>query len=122
MNLEEFIKTRIESVDELRVLLLFHARPQSDWCAEEIVQNLYLPPALVAVVLPRLVAKGLLSSAGDPPRYRFQPASAEIGGLIDQLAEMDRVRPVSLINLIYDRPKDIQAFADAFKLKKEEGK
>ena len=121
MNLEEFIRTRIESVDELRALLLCQGRSQADWDALEIAQKLYLQPPKTASVLAGLETKGLLVSAGEPPRYCVQPQSAELAGLIEQLAEMDRVRPVTLINLIYDRPRDIQAFADAFKLNKKEG-
>jgi DNA-binding IclR family transcriptional regulator len=116
LNLEEFIKTQLESVDELRTLLLVQGAPQADWDATEIAQKLYLQPAVVTSVLEKLTAKGFVTSAAQP-RYRYQPASPELAELIKQLAEMDRVRPVSLINMIYDRPTNLQAFADAFKLK-----
>jgi len=100
LNLEEFIKTQIESVHELRVLLLFQARSQADWGALEIARKLYLQPPLVAAILAQLETKGLFVSIGNPPRYCYQPQSAELAGLIEQLAERDRVQPVTLIKLI----------------------
>lgn len=100
MNLKEFIKTQIKSVPELRVLLFIQAWPQGDWDVREIARKLYLERPMVAVALTGLVCKGLLVSAGDPPRYRYQPQSVELAGLIEQLVEMDRVNPVTLVNLI----------------------
>ena len=104
LNLEEFIKTQIESVPELRALLFFQSRPQTDWDTVEVARKLYLQTPIAATVLTGLVAKGLLVSDGAPPRYRYQPQSAELAGLIEQLAEMDCVRPVTLINVITPLP------------------
>lgn len=100
MNLEEFIKTQIKSVPELRALLFFQAFPQTDWDAVEMARKLFLQPSMVAVVLTGLVSKGFLASAGDPPRFRYQPQSAALADWVVQLAQMDRVWPVTLINLI----------------------
>jgi hypothetical protein len=33
--------------------------------------------------------------------------------------ELDQKQPVTLVNLVYAKPKDVQAFADAFKLTKD---
>lgn len=119
MNLEEFIKTQIESVDELRALLMFHANPQVEWDTMVMAVKLYIQPAAAAAVLARLTAKGFLVASGGPNHYRFQPQSQELSQLVNELAELDRQRPVTLINMIYDRTKDIQAFADAFKIRRE---
>ena len=100
MNLEEFINNQIKSVPELRALLFCYAFPQTDWDAAEIARKLFLQPPRVAVILTGLVSKGLLASFGDPPRYRYQPQSAALADCVVQLAEMDRVWPVTLINLI----------------------
>lgn len=100
MKLEEFIKTQIKSVPELRALLFFQAFPQTDWDAVEIARKLFLQPPMVAVILTGLVSKGFLASAGDPPRYRYQPQSAALADWVVRLAEMDRFHPVTLVNLI----------------------
>lgn len=100
MNLEEFIKTQIKSVPELRALLFFYVFPQTDWDAVEVARKLFLQPSMVAVVLTGLMSKGFLASAGDPPRFRYQPQSAALADWVVQLAEMDRFHPVTLVNLI----------------------
>ena len=100
MNLDEFIKTQITSLAELRTLLLLHTRLEADWDALEIAIELQMEYAKVAGALAGLVSKGLLASAGIPPRYRYQPQSAAHADWVRQLAEMDRSQPVTLINLI----------------------
>ncbi|HEY3931807.1 MAG TPA: hypothetical protein VGM58_05500 [Verrucomicrobiae bacterium] len=119
MNLEEFIKTQLESVDDLRGLLLFHSNPQTEWDSTSLAVKLYIQPAAAAAVLARMAAKKFLIAEGQPVRYHFQPESPELAQLVKELAELDRQRPVTLINMIYARPEDLQAFADAFKIKKE---
>lgn len=79
--------------------------------------NLQVPATTNALI--RLVSDGLLAGEGEPLRYRFAPKSPELAQLVAELSQMDRERPVTLIKMIYDRTRDIQAFADAFKLKKE---
>jgi hypothetical protein len=119
LNLEEFIKTQLESVDDLRALLLLHSEPHVEWDALNLAVKLYIQPAAATAVLTRLTAKNFLTADGQPVRYRFQPQSPELLQLVKELAELDRQRPVTLINLIYARPEDLRAFADAFKIKKE---
>lgn len=85
----------------------------------EISVKLNIQVAATTQALIRLVSEGLISSNGDPMRYRFQPKSPELARLVGELSDMDRERPVTLIKMIYESRRDIQAFADAFKLKKE---
>lgn len=118
MKIEEFIRTQIESVDELRTLLLFHSAPGVTRDADEIAGKLYIPPAAVVGILESLTKKGILATAVEPNRYVFQPQSKELESLIEQLAKLDQEKPVTLIKMVYSGPKDIQAFADAFKIRK----
>ncbi len=106
-------------MDQLRAMLLLHASPQAEWDATDVGTRLYLTPALAAVVLARLEANGLLVSRGEPRRYQYQPQSPELTALVEEIVTLDRERPVTLIHMIYARPKDIKAFADAFKLRKD---
>ena len=121
MNLDQFIQTHLVTVDHLRVLLHLKGTPRTEWDVLDVATKLYLPPQTAAAVLAQLTANGLAVASGDPPRYRYQPRTPELAELVEKLAEMDRTQPVTLINLIYARPKDVQAFADAFKLRKEKG-
>ncbi|HVM48169.1 MAG TPA: hypothetical protein VMU04_09080 [Candidatus Acidoferrum sp.] len=121
MTLNQFILAHLGTVDHLRVLLHLMGTPRTEWDVLDVAAKLYLPPPSATAVLAELEAGGLAVVSGQPPRYRYQPRTPEMAGLVDKLAEMDRTQPVTLINMIYARPKDIQAFADAFKLRKEEG-
>ena len=116
MNLTEFIKTRVTSLNELRALLLFQSSPRVERDITEVGGKLYLRHSEAAAAINTLVARGILSSSDKPGHYLYRP-SDELALLVDQLAEMDRKHPVTLINLIFDHTRDIQAFADAFKLK-----
>jgi DNA-binding IclR family transcriptional regulator len=110
---------QIGSVNELRALLLLSRDPQTEWSAETLASKLYFQPSLATAVLTRLVASGFLVASAESHRYRFQPHSSELEKIVAELDELDRKRPVTLINMIYAKPADIQAFADAFKIKKE---
>lgn len=79
--------------------------------------NIQVPATTQALI--RLVGDGLLAGEGDPMRYRFQPRVEELARLTTELSQMDHERPVTLIKMIYDRTRDIQAFANAFKITKE---
>jgi hypothetical protein len=102
-------------------LLHLKGAPRTEWDVLDCATRLYLPPQNAAKVLHELAAKGLAVVTDEPPRYRYQPSSAELADFVEKLADMDRTQPVTLINLIYAQAKDIQALADAFKLRNEKG-
>ncbi len=85
----------------------------------EVGARLYLQPKRVSAVLASLLAGGLLVEDEDAC-FKFQPRSAELGRIVKELATLDEERPVTLIKLIYSRPDTLEAFADAFKLRREE--
>jgi hypothetical protein len=121
VNLKQFITTHLKTVDHLRCLLHLKSTPRTEWDVGDLSLKLYLTPAAAAAVLAELEAIGLVVGREEPPRYRYQPCNPELSQLVEGLAEMDRTQPVTLINLIYTRPKDAEAFADAFNLRKERG-
>jgi hypothetical protein len=119
LNPAEFIKAKVKTVDDLRALLLFQANPDIEMDATDVARKLYLPPATAAVILVKLAERGLLGRGSLESRYRYQPESPELAGLVEDVVKLDRERPVTLINMVYHPPANIQAFADAFKLKRE---
>ncbi len=119
MNINQFVQVYVESVDQLRVLLALQKDPAAEWDAGDLGAKLYLPVAVAAGALARLEASGLCASSGEPRRYRYGPKTEELSRLMVELATFDRQRPVTLINLVYARPTAVQAFAEAFKLRKE---
>ena len=117
MGIQQFILRHIATVDHLRALLLLREEAGRAWTAMEVTAALYLQPKAASGVLASLEASGLLSSAGG--EYRYGPRTPELARLADELATLDRERPVTLIKLIYSRPDTLEAFADAFKLRKD---
>jgi hypothetical protein len=87
-------------------------------------------PDVARRCLDELVAAGLVAAAG-PQEYAYAPASEDRRRAVDALAEMYNTKPVTLIRAIYSRPATpapppapaanaVQAFADAFRLRREE--
>lgn len=113
MTIEEFIRTQIETVDNLRVLLVLQSEPQTVWDAAAVSERTQLRPEVAVRVLEDLAAKGLIEVSSSQ-HYRYGPQRPEFAPLVEQLAQIDREHPVSLINLIYARPEDVKAFVEAF--------
>jgi hypothetical protein len=118
VTIEQFIRTQIEAVDNLRALLLLRFDPQARWDAGLVSAQLHLPPKYAARVLGDLAAKGLIDVSGGL-YYRYGPPLPEFAPLIEQLAPIDQEHTVSLLNLIYARPGDVKAFVEAFRGKRE---
>jgi hypothetical protein len=119
MDIAQFIRDHIENVDQLRVILLLYNSGGAHWSMIDLASRLYLNPTVVSQALAHLQAKGLAWAEGDSQQYCYRAASPEIARLMQETAELDRERPVSLLKLIYARPSDIQAFTDAFRLRKD---
>jgi hypothetical protein len=55
-----------------------------------------------------------------PPRYRYAPATAEQERVVEDLARCYNERRVSVITLIYSKPRDhIRSFANAFRIRED---
>ncbi len=120
-DLTKFIHANLTSVDQLRVLLLLFRSPAKEWEVMEVSSALYLQPDIAIAALAQLQACGLIVAGSSSRSYRYQPDTKKNAEFVQRVAQVDRERPVSLINLIYARPPDqAQAFADAFKLTKKE--
>jgi hypothetical protein len=100
----QFIRATFETVDQLRILLLLQASPERVWYPAVISSYLHTQPDVVESCLDILCRKGCIARPDDSePRYRYQPASAEIAQQISAVVEFDRTRPVTLIRLIYQK-------------------
>jgi hypothetical protein len=120
-DMRRFVVENIDSVEQLEVLLLLRADPAREWDAAAVSQALCTSLESVTKRLAGLRAQGLLAGSGEAGgRYRYGPSTAEQNHLVGALAEAYRERRVAVITLIYSKPADpVQAFADAFKLRKE---
>lgn len=112
-----FVYANIQSVDHFRVVLLLHDDPERSWQESEIVGRLRLPPPVVQTVVADLQMRGLVQLDQDGC-CRYAPKTEDLAAMMRKLADLDRERPVSLIRMIYSRPTEPQAFADAFRIRK----
>jgi hypothetical protein len=119
-DVTRFILTSIPSVPHLEAILLLRQDPLKDWDAKEAGSRLYIPEKRAEELLQELTQAGMFRSDGDPQTYRFLPASAELGELIEKLAEVYAKQIVVVTNLIHSKSSSqVQQFADAFKLRKD---
>jgi hypothetical protein len=121
-DVRRFVVEHINSVEQLEVLLLLSAQAGETWTAESVSQRLYTAPAAAAMRLDDLRQQGFLTSV-DAPEKAFRYRHGEQDAIVARVAELYRERRVSIITLIYSKPhQQVQAFADAFKLRKQSEK
>jgi hypothetical protein len=103
--LQQFVEQHIESLAELDALLLLREDPSRTWTPVEAAKALYTVPEMCASQLASLAKQGLVVHSNPPDAgYRYQPASAELDHLIDELAVLYGQRRVAVITLIYSKP------------------
>lgn len=123
-DIQRFILMNIESVAKIEALLLMRSQPEQAWDAELLARRLYIAPRDTEQILADLSELGLCQARDEQGGYfSYQPASPELKGLIDRLAEAYSRYLIPITNLIHQRsaPKRsaAQQFADAFKLRKD---
>jgi len=122
-EIQRFIRHNIKSLDYLKILLFFKENNDQKWTAYNIGKKLYLHHTIVKDILNFLSERGFLKIERQEKEhfYSYNPRNEDLHNRVEQLAQLDRHYPVSLINFIYSLSKNpIQSFADAFKLKSEE--
>jgi hypothetical protein len=124
-DVERFLGDHIESVEAVNVLLLLFEQPGRTWTADEVGRESRTNEFSADLHLRALSDRGLVRvSPGPPPAYQADPAFAPV---VASVARTFRERRVAVITFIYSRPDDadrqpadpVQAFADAFKLRKD---
>jgi hypothetical protein len=117
-----FLAQSIDSVEQLEVLLLLHQNASTEWTAESVARHLYREPTSVGRRLSVLRLLGLLQASDDPqPTFRYAPRSDAIHATVGRLADAYAQRRVTVLGLLASKPMDhVRAFADAFRIRREE--
>ena len=119
-SVKKFIVDYIDSVGKLEVLLRLARDEQRSWSAAEISRELRSNDALAERYLNELSARKLLRSESGV--YRYAPATVDLRENVSDLSNAYEIFHLRIIQLIYEKPaSSIQQFADAFKIKNEEG-
>lgn len=118
-ELERFIRKYVRSLSTLEILLLVHRTRGRSWTADEINRELRSSPQLVADVLARLEHAEFVRR-DENSRYHWEPSTPELQRLVSQLEDAQAAYPFSVVKTIYaTQTEQIQALADAFKIKRD---
>lgn len=116
-ELKRFVASHVDTVEQLEVLLLLQRHAAEVWTPQRVSTELRTSLMSATMRLERLCATGLCEELEGGVRLR--PAEPSVERAIRLVTAAYRDRRVSLIALIYSRPPaGVQAFADAFRLKK----
>lgn len=116
--IKKFVQERLDSVEQLNVLLLLRLSPDRVWSTEQISHELRSTDQSIQKRLEGLYSRNVLVRVPElQGGHRFSPASDECRQLIEELAVINHTKPYRIMELIYSRKSDaLQDFADAFKL------
>ncbi|WP_374516804.1 hypothetical protein [Brevundimonas sp.] len=114
-SLRAFIEAAFPTVWALETLLRLHREPDRSWTADALVADLRASGPLIEDCLRALERAGLI--AQQDGTWRFQPASATLADLVEQLARTYAERPFSITGMITRRDSGaLRGFADSFRL------
>jgi hypothetical protein len=117
-----FILDKIDTVAQLEGLLILWSTTDDEWSAQSLADRLYITEEQTVDLLGILCTRELIiTKAGKPPVFQYQPSSTELKEKVDRLARLYSKNLLAVTNLIHSKPKTrVQQFADAFKLRKKE--
>ena len=121
-ELRRFINS-IASIPHLEIMLLLQQTQGEVWDVKTIAQRMYITDAQADAMLKDLCAAGICKPAPNQTgEFIYSPAFAELGQLIDQLAEYYPRNLIQVTNMIHAKSASaqrVQMFADAFKFHKD---
>ena len=113
-----FVAASFPSVWALELLLALKREPRP-WPREELVSTLRASDLVVSKALDALVAAGMVSLEEGGARYL--PVNADVGAHVERAEELYRSRPNKVRRAIISASASSAiAFADAFKLRRDE--
>jgi hypothetical protein len=115
-----FVRRHFRSIEDLEITLLLFRTQDRWWSAPEISATLPTTPAIARDSLDRLSVRLVERRAGAEPTYRLAP-DAEVQDQVGALQEIYLQDRSALLGFIAPGTAAIRDFADAFRLKKEEG-
>jgi hypothetical protein len=123
-DIRRFLDGNIETIDQLEVLRVLGEKPDREWTITSLAAAVQADPKLVAAHVAALQGRGLLTvvTRDTESITRYGARTPDLQDLVGRLLQFYRERPVTMIKMVYERAKDpLRTFADAFRLRKEEG-
>lgn len=114
----QFLLRNIDSVAQWEGLLWLRGHSDAAWDADAVARHLYISEAETGALLSVLADRHILA-VEDGGLYRYKPETPETDALIAQCAELYRQYLIPVTKIIHSKPKRVQAFADAFRIRKD---
>lgn len=121
-EVKRFLEANIDSVDQLEILRVLGEDREREWAAADLARAVQTQPQAIGPHLAALKGRKLLTTQtrGTDLLCRYGPGTPELEALTDRLLQVYRERPVTMINIVYARAREVlKTFADAFRFKKE---
>lgn len=113
-----FVQSTFRSVWTLELLLFLRRHPSRTWIADELVVMLRSSENVVQQGIASLLAAGLIVM-NDSQAVRYAPASRALERLIEETETAYQSRPDAVRRAILAPGDKLQAFANAFRLRKD---
>lgn len=117
-----FLRQNIESLEELEVLLWVMDPPDRWWDVTALARSVGHDVSTARRALEHLASRNLLGiRVTNDIRYQFQPGTPALADACAACAEAYRTNPVAILRLIAELPRrSIRAFADAFRIRRDD--
>jgi hypothetical protein len=122
-DVKRFLDANVETIEQLEILRILGEDRQREWPTGELAREVQAQPPVLRVHLTALHGRGLvaLETRGADLVCRYGPKTPELEAGLDRFLQAYRERPVTTINLVYARARDVlRTFADAFRIRKED--
>lgn len=107
-EIARFVEANIESVDQLEILRVLAANPETAWNVAALAREIHGRPELIALHLNSLDGRGLLTvSRTAEVSYRYGATTPELQEKVHRLLKSYNERPVTMIKLVYARLNNI---------------
>lgn len=119
-DVRHLLTEHIRSIEQLEILLLLRDGASRCWTPAEVYQVVQSSERSVENTLASLHKQGLIVTAQGDAAYRFGPRSRQLEETVSNLAHFYSERRVRVVEAIYaERPSEVDAFAKAFRLRKD---
>jgi hypothetical protein len=120
-RVRSFLDGRIDSVEQLHVLILLHDSKGRAWTIAAISEELRSSESSVTKRLQTLIDRKILAPESvSGPKIEYHPYDVATDADITETAIFYREKPYRVIDIIFSKPRDpIQTLADAFRFKKD---
>jgi DNA-binding MarR family transcriptional regulator len=117
----QFLDANVDSIQQLEILRALGEDRGRQWTARELADASQTDLSAIANQLTQLETRGLVKTelTGNEMVCRYAPRTPEIASLLEQLLQAYVAHPVSLIKRVYDRKRQLSAFSESFRLRKE---